>query len=63
MPFGVSNSDTPTLAENLGWGLGRRVKGDIKINQLDLYPQIGYTNKFPKYALAYKFNSITGETI
>ncbi|MDV3164750.1 MAG: NAD-dependent DNA ligase LigA, partial [Candidatus Phytoplasma australasiaticum] len=35
----------------------------IKINQLDLYPQIGYTNKFPKYALAYKFNSITGETI
>ncbi|MDV3157333.1 MAG: NAD-dependent DNA ligase LigA [Candidatus Phytoplasma australasiaticum] len=35
----------------------------IKVNQLDLYPQIGYTNKFPKYALAYKFNSITGETI
>ncbi|MDO8059033.1 NAD-dependent DNA ligase LigA ['Crotalaria aegyptiaca' phytoplasma] len=35
----------------------------IKLNQLDLYPKIGYTNKFPKYALAYKFNSITGETI
>ncbi|MDV3166273.1 MAG: NAD-dependent DNA ligase LigA ['Waltheria sp.' little leaf phytoplasma] len=35
----------------------------IKLNQLDLYPEIGYTNKFPKYALAYKFNSITGETL
>ncbi|MDV3148821.1 MAG: NAD-dependent DNA ligase LigA [Pigeon pea little leaf phytoplasma] len=35
----------------------------IKLNQLDLYPKIGYTNKFPKYAIAYKFNSITGETI
>ncbi|WP_344676825.1 NAD-dependent DNA ligase LigA [Candidatus Phytoplasma melaleucae] len=35
----------------------------IKVNQLSLYPFIGYTTTFPKYAIAYKFNSTESETI
>ncbi|PQP79725.1 DNA ligase (NAD(+)) LigA [Candidatus Phytoplasma phoenicium] len=35
----------------------------IKINDLTLYPRIGYTSKFPKWAIAYKFNSSQNETI
>jgi DNA ligase (NAD+) len=35
----------------------------IKINQLSLYSLIGYTSKFPKWAIAYKFNSSQSETI
>ncbi len=35
----------------------------IKVNQLELHPFIGYTSKFPKWAIAYKFNSSQGETV
>jgi DNA ligase (NAD+) len=35
----------------------------IKINELSLYDSIGYTNKFPKWAIAYKFKTIQRETI
>lgn len=35
----------------------------IKINDLTLYPSMGYTSKFPKWAIAYKFNSSKNATI
>ncbi|WCA22599.1 NAD-dependent DNA ligase LigA [Candidatus Phytoplasma oryzae] len=34
----------------------------IKVNQLSLHNSIGYTSKFPKWAIAYKFSAIQGET-
>ncbi|WP_323847535.1 MAG: NAD-dependent DNA ligase LigA [Phytoplasma sp.] len=35
----------------------------IKVNELIFHDLIGYTTKFPKWAVAYKFNSLKGETI
>lgn len=35
----------------------------IKINDLSLYEEIGYTSKFPKWAIAYKFKAEQKETI
>jgi DNA ligase (NAD+) len=35
----------------------------IKVNELDLYEQIGYTSKFPKWATAFKFPAEEVETI
>ena len=35
----------------------------FKLNQVDYYDQIGYTNKFPKYAIAYKFADEVIDTI
>ncbi|MDV3198066.1 MAG: NAD-dependent DNA ligase LigA [Vigna little leaf phytoplasma] len=35
----------------------------VKINNLNLHSYIGYTSKFPKWAVAYKFNSPQNETI
>lgn len=34
----------------------------IKVDNQDLYDQIGYTNKFPKWAIAYKFPALEVET-
>ncbi|WP_153369143.1 NAD-dependent DNA ligase LigA [Candidatus Phytoplasma sacchari] len=34
----------------------------VKVNELYFYDSIGYTSKFPKWAIAYKFNSIHGKT-
>ncbi|KAB8122041.1 NAD-dependent DNA ligase LigA ['Cynodon dactylon' phytoplasma] len=50
--------------ENLKKNLNYNIDGIvIKVNKLSLYDSIGYTSKFPKWAIAYKFNSIQGETI
>jgi DNA ligase (NAD+) len=35
----------------------------IKVNELDLYEQIGYTSKFPKWATAFKFPAEEVETV
>ncbi len=35
----------------------------IKINEFDLYDKIGYTAKYPKWAIAYKFKALEVETI
>jgi len=35
----------------------------LKINEFDLYETIGYTSKFPKWAIAYKFKALEVETI
>ncbi|MBI9008405.1 MAG: NAD-dependent DNA ligase LigA [Tenericutes bacterium] len=35
----------------------------IKVNQFDLYDKIGYTAKYPKWAIAYKFKALEVETI
>ncbi|MBN2300007.1 MAG: NAD-dependent DNA ligase LigA, partial [Acholeplasmataceae bacterium] len=35
----------------------------IKVNEFNLYEQIGYTSKFPKWATAYKFQAEQVETI
>jgi DNA ligase (NAD+) len=35
----------------------------IKVNELNLYENIGYTSKFPKWAIAYKFPAEEVETI
>lgn len=35
----------------------------IKVNKLNLHNLIGNTSKYPKWAIAYKFNSLKGETI
>ena len=35
----------------------------IKVNQFDLYDSIGYTAKYPKWAIAYKFKALEVETI
>ena len=35
----------------------------FKLNQVNYYDQIGYTNKFPKYAIAYKFADEVIDTI
>ncbi|MDV3170813.1 MAG: NAD-dependent DNA ligase LigA [Candidatus Phytoplasma stylosanthis] len=35
----------------------------IKLNKLVYYPLVGYTTKFPKWAIAYKFNSLKSETV
>ncbi len=35
----------------------------IKVNEFDLYNQIGYTAKYPKWAIAYKFKALEVETI
>ncbi|XMB71501.1 NAD-dependent DNA ligase LigA [Mycoplasmatota bacterium WC30] len=34
----------------------------IKINEFDLYDRIGYTAKYPKWAIAYKFKALEVET-
>ena len=34
----------------------------IKVNEIDIYDQIGYTSKFPKWAIAYKFPTQEMET-
>ena len=34
----------------------------VKVNEIDLYQEIGYTIKFPKYMIAYKFPEEIGET-
>ncbi|KND62682.1 NAD-dependent DNA ligase LigA [Candidatus Phytoplasma phoenicium] len=49
-----------TLKKQLSYDIDGVV---IKINDLTLYPRIGYTSKFPKWAIAYKFNSSQNETI
>lgn len=35
----------------------------IKLNEMEDYEEIGYTSKFPKYAIAYKFNEEIVQTI
>jgi len=35
----------------------------IKVNEFDLYDKIGYTAKYPKWAIAYKFKALEVETI
>jgi len=35
----------------------------IKVNEINLYEQIGYTSKFPKWATAYKFAAEEVETV
>jgi len=35
----------------------------IKVNELNQYDKIGYTSKFPKWAIAYKFPTVEKETI
>ena len=35
----------------------------IKVNEIDLYEKIGYTSKFPKWAIAYKFPAEEVETV
>ena len=35
----------------------------VKVNEIDLYEQIGYTSKFPKWATAYKFAAEEVETV
>ena len=35
----------------------------IKVNELDMREALGYTNHHPKWALAYKFDSPSGQTI
>ena len=35
----------------------------IKVNEFDLYDSIGYTAKYPKWAIAYKFKALEVETI
>jgi len=35
----------------------------IKVNEFDLYDEIGYTAKYPKWAIAYKFKALEVETI
>jgi len=35
----------------------------IKVNEFDLYDTIGYTAKYPKWAIAYKFKALEVETI
>ncbi|KXT29364.1 DNA ligase, NAD-dependent [Candidatus Phytoplasma oryzae] len=35
----------------------------VKVNELNLYDNIGYTSKFPKWAIAYKFKTAESETI
>lgn len=35
----------------------------IKLNEMKYYEEIGYTSKFPKYAIAYKFNEELCQTI
>ncbi len=35
----------------------------IKVNEFDLYDLIGYTAKYPKWAIAYKFKALEVETI
>ncbi|QTX02654.1 DNA ligase (NAD(+)) [Candidatus Phytoplasma luffae] len=50
--------------ENIKNNLPYNVDGVVvKVNQLNLYPLIGYTTKFPKWSVAYKFNSLKSETI
>lgn len=34
----------------------------IKINELDIYEEIGYTSKYPRWAIAYKFKAEQKET-
>lgn len=35
----------------------------IKVNDLNLYDEIGYTSKFPKWAIAYKFEPVVEQTV
>lgn len=35
----------------------------LKINEFDLYQTIGYTAKYPKWAIAYKFKALEVETV
>ena len=35
----------------------------IKVNEFDLYDEIGYTAKYPKWAIAYKFKALEVETV
>ena len=35
----------------------------IKVNEFNLYDEIGYTAKYPKWAIAYKFKALEVETI
>lgn len=35
----------------------------IKVNEFDLYDEIGYTVKYPKWATAYKFKALEVETV
>lgn len=35
----------------------------IKVNEFDMYDTIGYTAKYPKWAIAYKFKALEVETI
>ncbi len=35
----------------------------IKVNEFDLYDEIGYTSKYPKWATAFKFKALEVETV
>lgn len=45
--------------EKLGYDIDGIV---IKVNEIDTYEKIGYTNKYPKWAIAYKFKAIEVKT-
>ncbi len=50
--------------ENYRFDLPYEIDGVVlKINEFDLYDAIGYTAKYPKWAIAYKFKALEVETI
>lgn len=52
-------SEFTTLRDNLPFVIDGIV---IKLNQISYYDEIGYTSKFPKWAIAYKFPAEIGLT-
>ncbi|MEZ0180410.1 NAD-dependent DNA ligase LigA ['Camptotheca acuminata' phytoplasma] len=53
-------SEYEKLKNQLSYGVDGIV---IKVQTLKLYPSIGNTTKFPKWAISYKFSSLKSETI
>ncbi|XFA98449.1 NAD-dependent DNA ligase LigA [Candidatus Izemoplasma sp. B36] len=50
--------------ENYRFDLPYEIDGVvIKVNEFDLYDEIGYTAKYPKWAIAYKFKALEVETV
>ncbi len=52
--------DITHIREDIGYEIDGIV---IKVNESNLYEEIGYTTKFPKWAIAYKFPAEVKETI